>query len=49
MPVVLLSTVSLDEETKARAQKEKVVECALKSADLSELVSSLMVADDRAG
>ena len=38
MPIVLLSTVSLDDETKALAQKERVVECALKTADLSELV-----------
>ena len=46
MPIVLLSTVSLDNETKALAQKERVVECALKTADLSELVSRVIVADD---
>lgn len=46
MPVVLLSTMSLDEETKALAKKARVVECALKTADLSELVSRVIVADD---
>lgn len=45
MPIVLLSTVSLDDETKALAQKERVVECALKTADMSELVSRVIVAN----
>lgn len=43
LPIVLLSTVSLDDKTKALAQKERVVECALKTADLSELVSRAIV------
>ena len=47
MPIVLLSTASLDKETKAVAEKEGVVECALKSADLSELVSRVIVAKRR--
>ena len=47
MPIVLLSTASLDEETKALAQKEGVVECTLKTADLSELVSRVIVAKHR--
>jgi hypothetical protein len=46
MPIVLLSTASLDDETKALARKESLVECALKTADLSELVSRAIVADD---
>jgi len=46
MPIVLLSAASLDDETKALAQEEKVVECVLKTADLSELVSRLIVAAD---
>ena len=46
MPIVLLSTVSLDDDTKALADKAGVVECALKTADLSELVSRVIVADD---
>ena len=41
MPIVLLSTVSLDDETKTLARKEKV-ECALKTADLSELVGRVI-------
>ena len=46
MPIVLLSTASLDDETKTLAKKEGVVECALKTADLSKLVSRVIVADD---
>jgi DNA-binding response OmpR family regulator len=46
MPIVLLSTASLDAETRALAKKAGVVECALKSAGLSELVSSVIVVDD---
>ena len=45
MPIVLLSTASLDDETKTLARKERV-ECAVKTADLSELVSRAIVADD---
>jgi CheY-like chemotaxis protein len=41
MPIVLLSTASLDDETKTLAKKERV-ECALKTADLSELVSRVI-------
>ena len=46
MPIVLLSTVSLDDETKALAEKAGVVECALKTADLNEVVSKVIVAND---
>jgi DNA-binding response OmpR family regulator len=46
MPIVLRSAVSLDDETKSLAEKGGVVECALKSADLSELVSRVIVAND---
>ena len=46
MPIVLLSAASLDAETKALARKAGVVECVLKTADLNELVSRVIVADD---
>jgi DNA-binding response OmpR family regulator len=46
MPIVLLSSVSLDRETRALVQKASVVECALKSADLSKLVSRVIVAEE---
>lgn len=46
MPIVLLSAVSLDAETVGSAKKAGVVECALKTADLNELVSRVIVADD---
>jgi DNA-binding response OmpR family regulator len=43
MPIVLLSSAKLDDQTKALAKKAGVVKCALKSANLSELVSRLTV------
>ena len=46
MPIVLLSAANLDAETERLAKKAGVVECALKTADLSELVSRVIVADD---
>lgn len=42
MPIALLSAASLDAETKALAKKAGVVECALKTADLNELVSKMI-------
>jgi DNA-binding response OmpR family regulator len=41
MPIVLLSSAKLDDQTKALAKRAGVVEYALKDADLSELVSRL--------
>jgi DNA-binding response OmpR family regulator len=45
MPIVLLSSATLDDETRALTEKAGVVECALKTADLSELVSRLIVVE----
>jgi DNA-binding response OmpR family regulator len=45
MPIVLLSSASLDRETRALAQKGGVVECALKSVNLSKLLSRVIVAE----
>jgi CheY-like chemotaxis protein len=44
IPIVLLSAARLDQETEARAKQATVVECALKTVDLSELVSRVIVA-----
>ena len=46
MPIVLLSAASLDAQTEGLAKKAGVVECALKTAELSALVSRVIVADD---
>jgi DNA-binding response OmpR family regulator len=43
MPIVLLSGAKLDQETQALAQKTGVVECVLKTADMPELLSKLIV------
>ena len=43
MPIVLLSAVTLDAETKVLARKAGVVRCALKTANLYELVSRVIV------
>jgi DNA-binding response OmpR family regulator len=45
MPIVLLSAGKLDQETQGLAKKATVVECALKTADLGELVSRVIVAE----
>jgi len=42
-PIVFLSSANLDDQTKALAKRAGVVECVLKIADLSELVSRLIV------
>ena len=43
MPIVLLSATKLDHKTEALAQKAGVIECALKSADMSELLGRVIV------
>lgn len=39
MPILVVSTAKLDQETEALIQKARVVECVLKTAGMSELVS----------
>ena len=43
MPIVIVSGGKVDQETKTLAEKAGVAECVLKSADLNELMSRLII------
>ncbi|HEY6230692.1 MAG TPA: response regulator [Pyrinomonadaceae bacterium] len=46
MPIVVLSTTKLDQKTEDLAQQAGVVECALKTADMNELLSRVITRDE---
>ena len=43
MPILIVSGGKVDQETKTLAEKTGVAECVLKSADMNELMSRVII------